>query len=246
MVRKILVVDESSTMRRIIHTMILANINDAVVEEVANKSEALTWLASKDCHLILCSLDVVDLRGFELYRELQESGKEIPFVMLFAKQEKFLQMAKQHGLAEYLLMPCSAKVLTDTINRVCNPVSLRRSTRYSAQGTTATIEQGRVAVEADVINISEGGVLLEFDHRPELNLTAPVMMAVSFTIEGKKLVAPGLYSTMGNMKVVERHSDLTPKRFRAGFVFVVTTAAKPIFEKVFSALEMQAAMPVSN
>lgn len=245
MVRKILVVDESATMRRIIHAMILANLNDAVVDEVANKEEALTWLAANPCHLILCSLDVVDLRGFELHAELQQGGKEIPFVMLFAKQEKYLQMAKQQGVAEYLIMPCNAKVLTDTINRVCNPVSLRRTQRYSAPGTTALIEQGRLGVEAVVVNISEGGVLCELEATPALNLAAPVMMAVTFTIDGKAVVAAGLYSIMGNMKVVERHSDLTPKLIRVGFVFIVVAEALPIFEKVFTALEMQAAMPVA-
>ena len=245
MVRKILVVDESATMRRIICAMILSNINDAVVDEVANKDEALAWLGQRDCHLILCSLDVVDFLGFELFRELRQEGRDIPFVMLFGKQEKYLKMAKQHGLEEYLVMPCSAKVLTDTINRVCSPVSLRRWQRYSAPGTRAVIEQGPLLLAAEVVNISEGGVLCEFDSQPVLNLAAPVMMAVTFVMEGREFVAAGLYSLMGNIKVVERYSDLTPKRYRAGFVFVAAAEAQPIFEKVFSALEMQAAMPAS-
>jgi hypothetical protein len=190
-------------------------------------------------------LDVVDHLGFELYAELRLSGKEIPFVMLFGKQEKYLKLAKKHGLVEYLVMPCSAKLLTDTINRVCNPASLRRSQRYSAPGTVAVIEQGRLAVAAEVVNISDGGLLCEFDAQPLISLALPVMMTVTFAIEGKEFVARGLYSVMGNMKVVERYSDFTPKRVRAGFVFVVATEAKPIFEKVFAALEMLAAMPTT-
>jgi CheY-like chemotaxis protein len=71
MPRKILVVDSSPVMRRIIRTAIQCNLSDVVVLETNDGQEAVAQIKKEKCDLILSSWELPVLDGVELFWKIR-------------------------------------------------------------------------------------------------------------------------------------------------------------------------------
>ena len=227
MARHFLLVEKSDLMRKILHTRILANINDAVISEVLSNDEVIAHIEKNPCNLVLSSWDVTDPKGLDLVKNMRqhEKGKSIPCIILIGDEAKYENQLMAAGIKEFLKMPCSPQLLTETINRVCNPVSLRASRRFSPPDTLVYIEQRTAIANGKVLNISAGGLLCDLDYDQAFNFLEPVMMSVVVLLEGKDERVEGLFAVMSNLKVIERNSDFTTKQLRLGVAFVNTPKA---------------------
>lgn len=242
MARNILIVDRSVSMRRIIAAMVQANVNDAVISQVSDHDEAVRVVKEHGCHVLIATWESFDGRDLESYQGIQSKSlgqPGIPIVFLVAPEQAG-KLKKIAGV-EQVLMPCTAEVLADAINRAYNPVKLRQSKRYSLPDTTAILNQeGIEQVTADVVNISSGGLLCELDYPGQFNFAMPVMVSVIFSLQGEELTAPGLFSVFTGMKVIARNPDHAPQRIRLAFYFVkVPKAAAGSLARVFVHLEQQ-------
>jgi DNA-binding NarL/FixJ family response regulator len=225
MARHFLLVEKSETMRKIFHSKILANIDDAVISDVSGNGDVFHHIEQNPCHLVLCSWDVTDPEGFNLVHELKRhaKGKSIPCIMLLlGDDDKYEEQVVAAGIKDYLKMPCPPKLLSDTINRVCNPVNLRASKRYSLADTIALLEQRTADTKGEVLNVSTGGLLCDLDYDENFNFAEPMMMSVVIRTEGAEETVEGLYSIMTNLKVLARNADYTPRKIRIGVTFVNT------------------------
>ena len=71
---KVLVVDDSPVMRRLImRALAVAGLSDAEVREASDGREALTQLRSTTFDLLLCDLTMPEMGGLDLLRELAAS-----------------------------------------------------------------------------------------------------------------------------------------------------------------------------
>lgn len=227
MARHFLLVEKSDMMRKILHTRILANINDAVISEVHSNDEIFEHIEKNPCNLVLSSWDVTDPEGLNLVKNLQqhEKGKAIPCIILIGDDAKYESQVVAAGIKEYLRLPCSPDLFTETINRVCNPVALRRSRRFSPADTLAYIEQRTAMANGKVLNISAGGLLCDLNYDQAFNFAEPMMMSVVLLLDGKDETIEGLFSVMSSLTVIERNADFTAKRLRLGVAFVNTPEA---------------------
>lgn len=243
MARKILVVDSSATMRRIICDMILANVNDAELAEASDAEEAWKRMGEEDFHLMLFSWEPSGDDWLDFFKRLREKPAEEQAAALLLTSDvkrSYVQKALDAGVAEYLLIPFTPAELTGTMTRVCNPVTLRHSNRYSLPGTTAVLQQEQKSFKASVINISKGGLLCALDYDPDYKWMAPVMINVTFRIEGEEITATDLFSLPGRFSIVETNPDFTPRKIKiACHFFKVPPAAKKVLEMAFSMAEVQ-------
>ncbi len=244
MPRKIMVVDSSASMRRIIRTKILANINDADVSEANDVSGAMNSLTKDDYHVVLFSRESSsdDWLNFIKAKRDTPTGKYPTSFILFtsSKQQEYLDKIKAYGVNEYQIIPCSGQALAATIDRVFNPYDLRSNKRYNLPGAEAVLAQGQEKLRAEVINISMGGLLCDMNFNPHYNLAAPVMITVNFPVEGEELSTGGAFAIMIRLNVVESNSDFSPKRVRVAYRFaMLPEETKKVFEKVFASVEAQ-------
>jgi len=243
MSRQILIVDQSASMRRIIKTMILAEVNDAEVAEAQDVVEALARL--KDCsyNLVLFSRESSTDQWLDFMRKrgaTNGQGKTGFVLFTSSRQKKAIDQFKAHGVKEHLVIPCSPHELGELINRVCSVFTLRSGRRYSLSSATAILEQGANSVTAELINFSDGGILCELAQIGSYNWAAPAMVTLNLPLNGDNCVATGLFSVTTRLSVSESYADHTPKRIRVSFRFLAIPAeTRKALDKAFAYIEKQ-------
>ena len=114
---KVLVVDDYSTMRRIIRNQ-LSQLGYTNVDEAANGEDALTKLREAHYHLVISDWNMEPMTGYDLLRKVRADAtlKETPFIMITAEAKAdHVIAAKEAGVDNYLLKPFNATVLGDRI-----------------------------------------------------------------------------------------------------------------------------------
>ncbi|HSR35999.1 MAG TPA: hypothetical protein VLL73_02375, partial [Desulfurivibrionaceae bacterium] len=110
MARQILVVDQSTSMRRIIKTMILAEINDAVVAESSDVVEAMERLKGKGFHVVLFSKESSTPEWLHFVSRCNQDAccEKTAFILFTSsKQKKLPDEFKANGVKEQINVPCS-------------------------------------------------------------------------------------------------------------------------------------------
>ncbi|MDX2348628.1 MAG: response regulator, partial [Nitrospirota bacterium] len=104
---KVLVVDDMSTMRRIVKN-VLKQIGFSDMVEAENGQDALSKLKVDDIGLIVSDWNMPVMQGIELLREVRADFelKHIPFLMVTteAQKENIIE-AVQAGVSNYVVKP---------------------------------------------------------------------------------------------------------------------------------------------
>lgn len=117
---KILVVDDMSTMRRIIKN-ILKQLGFNNVDEAEHGQEALGKLKAEAYGFVICDWNMPVMTGIDLLRAIRgdERLKQIPVLMVTAEAQKNnLMEAIQAGVSNYIVKPFTAETLQDKINKI--------------------------------------------------------------------------------------------------------------------------------
>lgn len=115
---KILSVDDSTTIRKIIRSSVEVLNYDLL--EASGGNEALDVLAREreNIKLILLDLNMPGMSGFDLLKAIKKDNlyKDIPVMMVTTEGEKVnIVKAVQAGVANYLLKPFTSEELTKKI-----------------------------------------------------------------------------------------------------------------------------------
>ncbi len=76
---RILVVDDSKTMRLLVRRALVEAGCDAAITEAGNGTDAIAQALSGAIDLICCDVHLPDMTGFDVLRRIREAGSEIPF-----------------------------------------------------------------------------------------------------------------------------------------------------------------------
>jgi two-component system chemotaxis response regulator CheY len=117
---KILVVDDMSTMRRIVKN-ILKQLGYANVEEAENGQEGLTKLKAGGFGFVVSDWNMPVMTGIEMLRAIRadEAIKGIPVLMVTAEaQQENLIEAVKAGVSNYIVKPFTAETLQEKINKI--------------------------------------------------------------------------------------------------------------------------------
>lgn len=116
----ILVVDDFSTMRRIVKTC-LRQLGFENVTEAEDGAIALQKLKTSSFSLVISDWNMPNMMGIELLKAVRgdESLKKIPFVMVTAEaqQENVIEAAKA-GVSNYIIKPFTADMLQQKLEAV--------------------------------------------------------------------------------------------------------------------------------
>jgi two-component system chemotaxis response regulator CheY len=117
---RFLVVDDFSTMRRIVRN-ILKQLGHSEVEEAENGREALQKLQREPFDFIISDWNMPTMDGLELLRAVRADPrlKTVPFLMVTAesKQENVVEAIKS-GVSNYIVKPFTADVLKGKIDKI--------------------------------------------------------------------------------------------------------------------------------
>ena len=117
---KILIVDDFSTMRRIIRN-ILKQLEFINVEEAEDGSVAFEKLKDADYDLLITDWNMPNMTGLDLLKEIRANEKlkdlKVLLVTAVAEKENIIQAA-QAGANEYVVKPFTADVLGQKINKI--------------------------------------------------------------------------------------------------------------------------------
>lgn len=114
---KILVVDDSSTMRRIIANT-LKGIGQEDVIEAGDGVEGLAQLqANSDVQLILTDWNMPNMNGLDFLTKVREDNKDIPILMVTTEAEKQnVVTAIKAGANNYIVKPFTPEVLKEKLD----------------------------------------------------------------------------------------------------------------------------------
>jgi two-component system chemotaxis response regulator CheY len=116
---RVLVVDDFSTMRKIIKN-VLRQINMDNVVEAENGKHALSILRSDSIEFIISDWIMPEMTGIEFLRACKEDEaiKNIPFVMVTAEAQKDSVLeAVKAGVDNYIVKPFTPEKLKEVIGK---------------------------------------------------------------------------------------------------------------------------------
>ena len=118
--KKVLVVDDFATMRRIVKN-ILKQIGFTNIIEADDGSTALAMLKKDKVDLIMSDWNMPKVTGLDLLKAVRsdESIKDIPFLMVTAEGQKDnIIQAVQAGVSNYIVKPFTADTVKEKLEQI--------------------------------------------------------------------------------------------------------------------------------
>jgi two-component system chemotaxis response regulator CheY len=117
--KRILVVDDSATMRMFIAMAIKKVIGGITVTEAVNGVDALAKMQNHDFDLVLTDMMMPEMNGAQMIGKIRGSlNKTIPIVIITTKgEERERDFGISIGADSYLTKPLNAYELKDTVLR---------------------------------------------------------------------------------------------------------------------------------
>ena len=117
---KFLVVDDFSTMRRIVRNL-LKELGFANVDEAEDGIAALAKLRSSNFDFVVSDWNMPNMTGLDLLKEIRSDSnlKHLPVLMVTAEAKKEnIVSAAQAGASGYVVKPFTAATLEEKLNKI--------------------------------------------------------------------------------------------------------------------------------
>ena len=121
---KIMIVDDYSTMLRILRNL-LRQLEFSNVDEANNGDDALQKLREGQYNLIISDWNMTPMTGLDLLKNVRADAKlkHIPFIMVTAESKTDnVIAAKQAGVSNYIVKPFNAETLKSKMASVLGPI----------------------------------------------------------------------------------------------------------------------------
>ncbi len=119
---RIMVVDDFSTMRRIVKN-ILKQLGYTNIEEAEDGADALSKIKSEPFDFIISDWNMPNMTGLDLLKNVRADDglKHIPFMLVTAeaKKENIVDAAKA-GVNNYIVKPFTAEALREKMDKCLN------------------------------------------------------------------------------------------------------------------------------
>ena len=117
MTAKVLVADDSSTMRKIIIRSLQAvGVKETV--EAADGNEAVTKFQPGAFGLVLTDWNMPGKTGLDVIKEIRAQDAKVPIIMITTEAEKGrVLQAIQAGVSDYLVKPFTAETLREKLEK---------------------------------------------------------------------------------------------------------------------------------
>jgi len=114
---RVLVADDSSTMRKIILRSLSA-VGVTNVVEAADGDEAVNLFNAGEFDVVLTDWNMPGKSGLEVVQEIRATNKDVPIVMVTTEAEKSRVVeAIQAGVSDYLVKPFTSETLREKLEK---------------------------------------------------------------------------------------------------------------------------------
>ena len=123
---KFLVVDDFSTMRRIVRGL-LKEMGCTDVTEAEDGAAALQLLKAQRFDFVVSDINMPNMNGFELLKAIKadDTLRHLPVLMVTAEARKEdIVLAAQSGAAGYIVKPFSKATLEDKVQRILQKMAV--------------------------------------------------------------------------------------------------------------------------
>ncbi|AOM39485.1 chemotaxis response regulator CheY [Xenorhabdus hominickii] len=123
---RFLVVDDFSTMRRIVRNL-LKELGFNNVDEAQDGAEALTKLRTAEFDFVISDWNMPNIDGLELLKMIRSEEKlaALPVLMVTAEAKKEnIIAAAQAGASGYVVKPFTAAILEEKLNKIFEKLGL--------------------------------------------------------------------------------------------------------------------------
>lgn len=120
---KFLVVDDFSTMRRIVRNL-LKELGYSNVDEAEDGALGLAKLKSGDFDFVISDWNMPNMTGLDLLKAIRQDPalKALPVLMVTAEAKKEnIMEAIQSGVSNYIVKPFTAESLKEKIDKIFEP-----------------------------------------------------------------------------------------------------------------------------
>lgn len=117
---KFLIVDDFSTMRRIVRGL-LKEMGCNNADEAEDGAVALNMLRASKYDFVVSDINMPNMNGFELLKAIKAEGslKHIPVLMVTAEARKEdIVLAAQSGAAGYIVKPFTKATLEEKVQKI--------------------------------------------------------------------------------------------------------------------------------
>ena len=124
---RFLVVDDFSTMRRIVRNL-LKESGYTEADEAEDGVAALQKLRNSNFDFVVSDINMPNMNGFQLLAEIKKDDKlkHIPVLMVTAEARKEdIVLAAQSGAAGYIVKPFTKATLEDKVNLILTKIAFR-------------------------------------------------------------------------------------------------------------------------
>lgn len=121
---KFLIVDDFSTMRRIVRGL-LKEMGCNNADEAEDGAAALAALKAQKFDFVVCDINMPNMNGFEFLKAVRadESLKHIPVLMVTAEARKEdIVLAAQTGASGYIVKPFTKATLEDKVVKIVQKI----------------------------------------------------------------------------------------------------------------------------
>ncbi|MDR6936595.1 two-component system, chemotaxis family, response regulator CheY [Luteibacter sp. UNC138MFCol5.1] len=119
---KILVVDDFSTMRRIVRNLLVElGFTNTLIQEAEDGNAALAMLRSQSFDLVVTDWNMPNMTGIELLRAIRADAalKALPVLMVTAENNRDqIIAAAQSGVNGYVVKPFTAVTLKEKLDKI--------------------------------------------------------------------------------------------------------------------------------
>jgi two-component system chemotaxis response regulator CheY len=117
---KILIVDDFSTMRRIVRNL-LKEIGYSNADEAEDGQAAMAKLKNGNFEFVVSDINMPNMNGFELLTQIKADAalKHLPVLMVTAEAKKEdIVTAAQAGASGYIVKPFTKATLEEKVNKI--------------------------------------------------------------------------------------------------------------------------------
>ena len=122
---KYLIVDDFSTMRRIVRGL-LKEMGCNNAEEAEDGAVALAALKAQKFDFVVCDINMPNMNGFEFLKAVRadDSLKHIPVLMVTAEARKEdIVLAAQTGASGYIVKPFTKATLEEKVKKIVQKIA---------------------------------------------------------------------------------------------------------------------------
>lgn len=222
-IRRLLLVHSSRSTRALIKKYVYSELSDIEISEAENGRQALEEMVPNRFDIIICSDQLKDMEIAELKTNQQATpvNGHTPLIIISESESSHVRNELvSRGFDRVVMIRIRPADLIDKINTLCDPRNWRRDTRYHIPGMGVSIQLHNQKVEAFLINISMGGILVELAvARPDLLMKDGVRITLRIPVADGLDGVEGLKAKVLRIESVQWRPDLTPAVLRATFVF---------------------------